>query len=67
MAPISTPCRNICVIDPRNGLCTGCGRSLDEIASWSRLGEPERRAIMAELPRRMARAFAPMHPALQRR
>jgi predicted Fe-S protein YdhL (DUF1289 family) len=67
MSPISTPCRNICVVDPRSGLCTGCGRSLDEIASWGRLGEPERRAIMVELPRRMARASAPMRPALQRR
>jgi len=67
MSSISTPCRNVCVIDPRNGLCTGCGRSLDEIAIWGRIGEPERRAIMAELPGRIARAFAPMRPTSQRR
>ena len=32
MAIIETPCRKICVMDPASGLCTGCGRTLDEIA-----------------------------------
>ena len=29
-----SPCIKVCVIDPASGLCTGCWRSLDEIAAW---------------------------------
>jgi predicted Fe-S protein YdhL (DUF1289 family) len=50
--PISSPCTKVCTIDPRSGLCRGCGRTLDEIAQWGSLGETERRRIMAELPQR---------------
>ncbi|MBT9382298.1 DUF1289 domain-containing protein [Pseudooceanicola sp. CBS1P-1] len=49
---VSSPCVNVCVIHPEARLCTGCLRSLDEIAGWSRMSEEERRAIMAELPSR---------------
>jgi uncharacterized protein len=42
-------------------LCTGCGRSLNEIARWLELAAAERRRIMAELPGRLARiAMAPV-------
>lgn len=53
---IDSPCVKVCVIDEGCGLCTGCGRSLAEIAGWSRLSDTQRRAIMAELPRRLAAA-----------
>ena len=53
MTGISTPCIKICVIDPVRKLCEGCGRTLAEIAQWGRLTEPERRAIMTELPGRL--------------
>jgi uncharacterized protein len=49
----STPCIKLCVIDPLAKLCIGCGRTIDEIARWGGLGEPERRAIMAELEGRL--------------
>ena len=49
----STPCVQICVIDPRSSLCIGCGRTIDEIARWSSLDEAERRAIMAGLSARL--------------
>ncbi|MGH6780750.1 MAG: DUF1289 domain-containing protein [Sphingomonadaceae bacterium] len=52
MSRASSPCVQICVIDPASGLCEGCLRTLQEIADWSRLSETERLAIMAELPRR---------------
>ncbi len=51
----SSPCVNICVVHPRERLCTGCLRSVEEIAAWGRMGEDERRAIMAELPARAPR------------
>lgn len=49
---VTSPCINICVMHPQEKLCTGCLRTEDEIASWSRLDEDERRRIMAELPSR---------------
>jgi hypothetical protein len=55
-APISTPCRNVCAVEGRSGLCVGCGRTLREIAAWTSYDEPRRLAIMAELPTRLAAA-----------
>ena len=55
---ISTPCVNVCAVDGRTGLCVGCGRTLKEIAAWGGLDEPRRRAIMAELPTRLAASAA---------
>jgi predicted Fe-S protein YdhL (DUF1289 family) len=54
--PISSPCTKVCTIDPRSGLCLGCGRTLAEIAQWGSLSEVERLRIMAELPRRRSAA-----------
>ncbi len=54
-AEIESPCIKICVIHPAERLCTGCLRSIDEIAMWSRLTPDERRAIMADLPSRAPR------------
>jgi predicted Fe-S protein YdhL (DUF1289 family) len=53
---VLTPCIKVCVIDPASGLCTGCGRTLAEIATWGGLEHAERRRIMAELPGRRRRA-----------
>ncbi len=47
-----SPCVRDCGIDRRIGLCRGCGRTLDEIVSWSEKTAAERRAIMSELPNR---------------
>jgi predicted Fe-S protein YdhL (DUF1289 family) len=50
--PIASPCTKVCTIDPRSGLCLGCGRTLAEIAQWGSLTDGERRRIMDELPHR---------------
>ena len=47
-----SPCIKICVIHPEARLCTGCLRSIDEIATWSQMTNDERSAVMAELPTR---------------
>ena len=52
---IESPCVKICVMHPEEGLCTGCYRTRDEIAAWSRLTPEARRAIMADLPSRAPR------------
>jgi predicted Fe-S protein YdhL (DUF1289 family) len=57
MTTVSTPCIKVCLIDEETGLCEGCGRTRAEIATWGRLSEEERRAIMAGLERRMRIAF----------
>ncbi|MBV8834962.1 MAG: DUF1289 domain-containing protein [Alphaproteobacteria bacterium] len=49
----SSPCTKVCTMDPRSGLCRGCGRTLDEIARWGALSEAERLSIMAQLPQRL--------------
>jgi uncharacterized protein len=51
-----TPCIAVCMIDPKTGLCFGCGRTLPEIARWHRMDVAERLAMMALLPARMADA-----------
>jgi uncharacterized protein len=51
---IQTPCTRICALHPGFGLCTGCGRSLDEIAGWIALSDGERDRIVALLPARLA-------------
>ena len=53
---ISTPCVQICVVDPLSTLCIGCGRSTAEIAAWRDMSEPERTAIISELEARLRRA-----------
>jgi hypothetical protein len=52
---VESPCVNICVVHPVERICTGCLRSIDEIARWSRMSTEERRAVMAELPARAPR------------
>jgi len=54
--PIESPCIKVCAIEPATGLCTGCARTLDEIARWGSMRDTERARVMAELPaRRRAR------------
>jgi predicted Fe-S protein YdhL (DUF1289 family) len=55
---ILSPCQKICAVDGQTGLCVGCGRTLREIAAWSRLDDSERRAVMTELPARLAKTQA---------
>jgi uncharacterized protein len=51
-----TPCIAVCMIDPKTGLCFGCGRTLPEIARWHRMESAERLAVMARLAARMTEA-----------
>jgi predicted Fe-S protein YdhL (DUF1289 family) len=50
---IESPCVKICAVDPASDLCTGCGRTLDEITRWYGMSSEERRRVMAELPARI--------------
>ena len=46
---MDSPCVNVCVIEHDTGLCTGCRRTLDEIAAWSTMSPRQRLGIMAAL------------------
>ncbi len=60
--PIDTPCIAVCAIDPRCGLCIGCGRTMQEIGRWGGLSRDERLAIMATLEERRRAAGLPDDP-----
>jgi predicted Fe-S protein YdhL (DUF1289 family) len=53
---LSTPCIQVCVLDPLSALCIGCGRTGDEIAAWTAMSEADRLAVMAGLGERLAKA-----------
>ena len=52
---VESPCVKICVVHPEERICTGCLRTLDEIARWSQMTPEERRAVLAALPARAPR------------
>jgi hypothetical protein len=54
-APPPSPCIRICQIDAGTGWCIGCGRTGEEIGDWLFMSTTQRLALMAELPRRLAR------------
>lgn len=59
MSALETPCNKVCTIDPRSGLCRGCGRTLSEIGNWTRYTAAERAQIMAQLPHRLEPRSSP--------
>ncbi|GAB4511358.1 MAG: hypothetical protein Tsb0019_06750 [Roseibium sp.] len=46
---MKSPCIKLCQIDRKSGLCSGCRRSLEEIARWARYSDQEREHILAAL------------------
>lgn len=44
---VESPCVSICRM--KEGLCEGCGRTLDEIAEWSMASDDRRRQILARI------------------
>lgn len=41
----ASPCIDVCRIDPDTGWCTGCLRTMDEIAGWGGYSDDEKRAV----------------------
>ena len=54
-AEVDSPCIKVCVIHPEERLCVGCLRTIEEIATWSRLSAVDRQAVTADLPSRAAK------------
>ncbi len=55
-AAVPSPCISICAIEDVTGLCSGCLRTLDEIAVWSMLDDAEKRAVLTSIDARRANA-----------
>jgi hypothetical protein len=53
-----SPCTGVCRIDDRTEYCTGCLRTLDEIAAWGRLSATVKRDLIVRL-RARASAIRP--------
>ena len=51
-----TPCIKVCKINPENGFCQGCFRTLDEIARWSGLDNPEKERIYEKIAGRKTKS-----------
>jgi predicted Fe-S protein YdhL (DUF1289 family) len=52
---IETPCVGVCTIDQTRDICSGCGRTVPEIAGWRQMSAAQRRTVMEELPDRLAK------------
>jgi uncharacterized protein len=50
---IASPCVKVCVLDPA-GVCTGCGRTLDEIANWTQMSAAQRGVVVSRAAARRA-------------
>lgn len=53
-ADVPSPCISVCRMSARSGLCEGCFRTRDEIASWSGADNASKRDIWKVIERRMA-------------
>ena len=49
---LPSPCISVCRMDAASGLCEGCLRTLDEIASWGMLDNGDKRAVWALIEQR---------------
>lgn len=54
LGPPLSPCVRVCVMDAARRYCTGCRRTLSEIARWWTMRDDEKRAVLAALPARAA-------------
>jgi predicted Fe-S protein YdhL (DUF1289 family) len=53
---VLSPCIGVCVIDVDSGYCTGCWRTLGEIAAWPEYGDARRLEVLEAVKKRAARA-----------
>ena len=56
---VASPCISICTLDATQTYCTGCLRTLHEIAAWSRMSDDDKRAVIDALAARRERTEAP--------
>lgn len=57
MSEPSSPCVQVCTVDPDGRYCLGCLRTLDEIAAWGSLNAAQKRAVLDALEQRAEHRF----------
>ncbi len=46
MSTIESPCVDICQLNMKTGICTGCFRTMDEISQWIELSDDDKREVL---------------------
>lgn len=54
---VPSPCVGVCKMDAEKGWCSGCYRSLEEIAGWSRMPDSDKRRLWVQVEARQAAAL----------
>lgn len=49
-----SPCIAVCQMEPDTGLCSGCLRTIDEIAGWGTMPEAQRMRVWERIDQRRA-------------
>ncbi|WP_427452071.1 DUF1289 domain-containing protein [Litorimonas sp. WD9-15] len=50
---IESPCKLICTLDIQSGVCTGCGRTRQDIGMWTRYSKAQRAFANIEAKKRL--------------
>jgi uncharacterized protein len=46
---VTSPCVNLCKVLPQTYKCIGCGRTLKEIAEWSKMTAQQKKKVLNSL------------------
>jgi len=55
MEEIKSPCVSICAL--HDGICQGCGRTQEEIASWWDMSNKEKQLVLENIKKRQDELF----------
>ncbi|MGH8780706.1 DUF1289 domain-containing protein [Paraburkholderia sp.] len=58
VAPVPSPCIDVCRMNPATGWCDGCLRTIDEIAGWSSFDDERKRTVWDAIEHRHAGEIA---------
>lgn len=50
---LPSPCISVCTMHVDTKLCEGCFRTIEEIATWSRMGDEDKRIVWARIAQRI--------------
>ncbi|MFZ5456646.1 MAG: DUF1289 domain-containing protein [Pseudomonadota bacterium] len=62
---VASPCTGVCTLDRQLGICVGCLRSRDEIASWGSTTDEVRLQILERIREREAQGHRRVAPAAE--
>lgn len=54
---VESPCKKLCALNERD-VCSGCGRTRDEIGGWTSMSDAAREAVKIRARRRLAEGLA---------